>query len=81
MMRIMPDAASVVPAAVDDADRLAAVRATGLLDTPAAPAFDDLARLAGRLLGAPLAFVTLIDDQRSFWKSYVGGSGSQSSRR
>jgi len=61
-----------VPAQVFDPDRLAAVRATGLLDTPAEEPFDRLARLASTLLDAPLAFVTVVDDRRSFWKSCIG---------
>lgn len=61
-----------VPNEVFDAARLDAVRRTGLLDTPAEPAFDRLAGLAADLLGAPLAFVTLVDDQRSFWKAAHG---------
>lgn len=57
------------------ADRLAAVRSTGLLDTGPEEPFDQLARLAKRLLGTPFAFVTVVDDRRSFWKSCVGVSG------
>jgi phosphoserine phosphatase RsbU/P len=55
-----------------DPARLAAVRATGLLDTAPEPAFDRLASLAATLLEAPLAFVTLVDDRRSFWKAAIG---------
>lgn len=61
-----------VPEAVYDPERLAAVRATGLLDTGPEDNFDRLARLAAMLLAAPMAFVTLVDDRRSFWKSAVG---------
>ena len=61
-----------VPAAVFDPARLAAVRRTGLLDTGPEEAFDRLTRLAATLLGAPFAFVTLVDDSRSFWKSCIG---------
>ncbi|GAA4263816.1 PP2C family protein-serine/threonine phosphatase [Dactylosporangium darangshiense] len=52
--------------------RLAAVRRTGLLDTAAEEAFDRLTRLAATLLGAPYAFVTVVDETRSFWKSCIG---------
>jgi phosphoserine phosphatase RsbU/P len=55
-----------------DPARLAAVRATSLLDTAAEPGFDRLTGLAATLLSAPLAFVTLVDDRRSFWKSCLG---------
>lgn len=66
-----------VPEAVYDAERLAAVRATGLLDTGPEDNFDRLARLASMLLNAPMAFVTLVDDRRSFWKSAVGAIPAQ----
>jgi len=55
-----------------DADRLRAVRATGLLDSAVAQSWDQLTGLAARLLKAPMAFMTLVDDKRSFWLSCVG---------
>jgi sigma-B regulation protein RsbU (phosphoserine phosphatase) len=61
-----------VPEAVYDPKRLAAVHATGLLDTGPEDNFDRLASLAATLLDAPMAFVTLVDERRSFWKSAVG---------
>ncbi len=61
-----------VPSAIFDPVRLDAVRATRLLDTPAEEAFDRLAEMAGTLLDAPYAFVTLVDADRSFWKSAIG---------
>ncbi len=57
---------------VHDAARLAAVRATGLLDTAAEEPFDRLASLAAATLDAPLAFVTVVDERRSFWKACIG---------
>ncbi|MFF7328900.1 SpoIIE family protein phosphatase [Streptomyces sp. NPDC008150] len=61
-----------LPRQVFDPARLAAVRATGLLDTGPEDAFDDLAGLAAAVTGCGRAFVTLVDDRRSFWKSCVG---------
>ncbi|MHC8564445.1 GAF domain-containing protein [Streptomyces albidoflavus] len=61
-----------LPAALSDPARLAAVRATGLLDTGPEPVFEDLATLAARITGAGRAFVTLVDEERSYWKSCVG---------
>jgi serine phosphatase RsbU (regulator of sigma subunit) len=55
-----------------DPARLAALRATGLPDSPAEENFDRLAKLAARLLGAPIALVSLVDDQRQFFKSAIG---------
>lgn len=61
-----------LPVQIFDAGRLAAVRRTGLLDTGPEEAFDRLTRLAATLLGTPFAFVTIVDDTRSFWKSCIG---------
>ncbi|MFG2598106.1 PP2C family protein-serine/threonine phosphatase [Streptomyces sp. NPDC048462] len=61
-----------LPAALSDPARLAAVAATGLLDTGPEEVFEDLATLAARVTGSGRAFVTLVDGQRSFWKSCVG---------
>jgi serine phosphatase RsbU (regulator of sigma subunit) len=62
----------VVPAEVLDPERLAAVLATGLLDSEPEAAFDELATLAATVTDAPLAFITVVDDKRSYWKSAVG---------
>jgi PAS domain S-box-containing protein len=55
-----------------DPGRLAALRRANLLDTAAEEAFDRLARLAARLLGAPIALVTLVDRDRQFLKACLG---------
>ena len=55
-----------------DPGRLAALRQTNLLDTPAEDAFDRLARLAARLLDVPIALVSLVEDDRQFFKACVG---------
>ncbi len=52
--------------------RLAAVHATHLLDAAAEESFDRLTRIAQRLTGAPLAFMTVVDDARSYWLSSQG---------
>jgi PAS domain S-box-containing protein len=59
-------------AAVHDPARLAAVRETELLDTPPEPAFDRLTRLAVRLLGVPATFLSLVDEDRDFYKASTG---------
>ena len=61
-----------IPPEVFDPVRVAAVRATGLLDTAPEDTFDDLARLAAVIAEVPMAFITLVDDTRSYWKSAVG---------
>jgi PAS domain S-box-containing protein len=63
------------------ADQLAALRRTGLLDTPAEESFDRLARLTCRLLNAPVALVSLVDGERQFFKSCIGLPEPLASRR
>jgi serine phosphatase RsbU (regulator of sigma subunit) len=58
--------------AVHDADRLDAVARTSLIDSPREAVFDELTALAAEVLDAPFAFVTVVDDRRSFWKSAHG---------
>jgi PAS domain S-box-containing protein len=49
---------------LSDPRRLATLRSTGLLDAPASPILDRLTRAAARLVGTPIAIVSLIDDHR-----------------
>jgi signal transduction histidine kinase len=57
---------------VRDESRLAAVHSTGLLDSEVEEAFDRLTRLAVRLVKVPAAFVSLVDENRDFYKSACG---------
>ena len=57
---------------VCDPQRLRALRSTALLDTPAEAAFDRLTSLGARVLGAPIALVSLVGDERQFLKSAYG---------
>jgi tRNA A-37 threonylcarbamoyl transferase component Bud32 len=56
----------------DEAERAAAVRRYNILDTPAEDAFDRVTRITSRLLGAPVALVSVIDVDRVWHKSMVG---------
>ncbi len=71
MTRDTPRTQAVSPV-VRDPSRLAALRRLALLDTPAEESFDRLTRLAARVLGAPVALVSLVDEDRQFFKSCVG---------
>jgi GAF domain-containing protein len=53
-------------------DRLVAVRATGIACAAAVAALDELAAEAAAELGAPVAVVSLIDDEREFCPGAVG---------
>lgn len=61
-----------MPDRVHDPERLAALRATGWLDTAAEAPLDQLAGLAARLVDAPRALISLVDADRQFFKSAVG---------
>lgn len=68
-------------ATLADPDRLAALRATALLDSPPEEAFDRLTRLASKMLGVPVALVSLVDEDRQFFKSCIGLREPWQSRR
>ena len=59
-------------APLHDSARLAALQQSALLDSPAEAAFDRLTRLAVRMLHVPVALVSLVDENRQFFKSCVG---------
>ena len=59
-------------AIASDPARMKALRATGLLDSGADEAFDRLTHLAAKLLNAPVALVSLVDEDRQFFKSSIG---------
>ncbi len=65
------DSAALDPALLDPG-RLRAVRDSNLLDSGPEDAYDQFASLAGQLLQAPLAFITVVDERRSYWKACVG---------
>lgn len=56
----------------DESARLAALRRYAILDTPAEPEFDDFTRLAAYICGTPISLLSLVDDQRQWFKSKVG---------
>ena len=62
-------------------ERLAALHALGLLDTPAEPRFDRITALAARLLDVPVSLVSLIDRDRQWNKSVHGTGDTQMSLR
>ena len=57
---------------MDEHSRLQALQATQLLDTDPDPRFDRITRLAANSLGTEMAFVSLLDDKRQWFKSCVG---------
>lgn len=66
-----------VPASLppDESRRLEALRALMVLDTPAEPLLDSIARMAAEVCGVPIALISLVDAERQWFKANVGLSG------
>jgi PAS domain S-box-containing protein len=57
---------------VDDPIRLSAVAASGLIHSGPDHLFGELCQLAAEMAGTPIALVTILDDQRQFFKARIG---------
>jgi PAS domain S-box-containing protein len=55
-----------------EAERLAALDSYHVLDTPPEPAFDDLTRIAAQVCAAPIALISLVAEQRQWFKAEIG---------
>jgi sigma-B regulation protein RsbU (phosphoserine phosphatase) len=67
----------------DDAARLEALHSLDLLDTPAEERFDRLTRVLTLVLQVPMAYISLVDSDRQWFKSTCGmapGSPNQTGR-
>jgi PAS domain S-box-containing protein len=51
-----------------------------ILDTPPEQVFDDLTSLAAYICGAPIAMISLVDEDRQWFKSRIGISQAETSR-
>jgi PAS domain S-box-containing protein len=56
----------------DEETRLNGLKSLGILDTPRSERFDCITRMASRLFQAPIAIVSLIDENRQWFKSCIG---------
>jgi PAS domain S-box-containing protein len=63
-----------------EADRLCALEAFAILDTPADAAFDALTQLAAHIADAPIALVSLVDANRQWFKSRQGLDATETPR-
>lgn len=64
----------------DETARVAALRRYRILDTEPEQAFDDLTLLASQICGTPIALISLLDEDRQWFKSRVGTSVSETAR-
>ncbi len=76
----MRSPASYPPRPANETHRLETLSRYEVMDTPPDPAFDDLVALAAKLVGTPIALVTLIDAERQWFKSNLGLAGTGTSR-
>ncbi len=68
------------PIPSDEACRLEALYQLGLLDTASDERFDGITRLAQHCLEVPIAIVSLVDQERQWFKSIQGLSAKETSR-
>jgi anti-sigma regulatory factor (Ser/Thr protein kinase) len=64
----------------DETARLAALRRYRILNTEPEQAFDDLTLLASQICGTPIALITLLDEERQWFKSRLGMSATETAR-
>lgn len=65
------------PIPANELQRLAALVSCNVLDTPPEACFDDLTRLAAKLCHTPAAMISLLDEDRQWFKSRVGVEPSE----
>ena len=68
------------PRPLSELDRLQALREYHALDTGPEQAFDDIVKLASHVCGTPIAVVTLIDEERQWFKAKIGLAAQETSR-
>ena len=82
-IRFYPMESLIVPAAplpLDEAERLSALKAYKILDTPAEEAFDRITRMARKVFSTQIALVSLVDGDRQWFKSKAGLEAEETPR-
>jgi len=70
----------VAPIPDNEDDRLRALAALGVLDTPAEADFDEITKLASVVCRRPIALISLVDRDRQWFKSRVGLDANKTPR-
>jgi GAF domain-containing protein len=68
------------PVPANEVDRIAALHALSILDTPPEDRFDRLTRIARRVFDVPVSTITMIDTDRQWFKSCGGLSVCETPR-
>lgn len=64
----------------DEQERLAELRGYGLLDSENEPEFDAIVREAAAAAGVPIALISLVDENRQWFKARVGLNATETPR-
>ncbi len=65
-------APEVLVVEINEAERLKSLHSYKILDTDPEQAFDDLSLIASKICNAPVAMITLVDENRQWFKSRIG---------
>ncbi|MBZ0097258.1 MAG: EAL domain-containing protein [Sulfuricella sp.] len=68
------------PLPPNEAQRLETLRGYDIVDTPTEPAFEDLTLLAAQICQVPIAVISLVDENRQWFKSIIGLNATETPR-
>ncbi|HSH02598.1 MAG TPA: response regulator [Anaerolineae bacterium] len=71
---------STIPIPEDEERRLAILREYEILDSESEQLFDDITALAAQICGVPISLISLIDEDRQWFKSRVGLDAEETPR-
>ena len=65
---------------VDESLRIKDLQSFNILDTPAEQAYDDVVMLASYICNTPIALISLVDEDRQWFKAKVGLNAMETPR-
>jgi GAF domain-containing protein len=70
----------MTPEKTREMNRMAELRAYGILDTPNEDAFDAIVKRTAKALGTPMALISFVDENRQWFKARHGLEASETPR-